>query len=75
MGSKNDKNIYKILNNDLLLRVIACIQRIKDRRLLNLTENSYVGLVLHVTIAVNRIFKEGNTGREPGHGGIAQGNG
>ena len=58
VGSKNDKNIYKILNNDLLLRVIACIQRIKDRRLLNLTENSYVGLVLHVTIAVNRILKK-----------------
>ncbi|WP_125143343.1 BglG family transcription antiterminator [Clostridium transplantifaecale] len=54
--NKNDKNIYKILNNDLLLRVIACIQRVKDRRLLNLTENSYVGLVLHVTIAVNRIL-------------------
>ena len=58
VGSKNDKNIYKILNNDLLLRVIACIQRIKDRRLLNLTANSYVGLVLHVTIAVNRILKK-----------------
>lgn len=54
--NKNDKNVYKILNNDLLLRVIACIQRVKDRRLLNLTENSYVGLVLHVTIAVNRIL-------------------
>lgn len=54
--NKNDKNIYKILNNDLLLRVIACIQKVKDRRLLNLTENSYVGLVLHVTIAVNRIL-------------------
>jgi len=58
VGSKNDKNIYKILNNNLLLRVIACIQRIKDRRLLNLTEHSYVGLVLHVTIAVNRILKK-----------------
>lgn len=34
------------------------IQRIKERRLLNLTENSYVGLVLHVTIAVNRILKK-----------------
>ena len=54
--NKNDKNIYKILNNELILRVIACIQKVQDRRIMNLTENSYVGLVLHVTIAVNRIL-------------------
>lgn len=57
-GNKNEKNIYKILNNDLLLRVVACIHRINDRRILNLTENSYVGLILHVTIAVNRILNK-----------------
>jgi len=56
--NKNDRNIYKILNNDLLHRVITCIQKVPDRRILNLTENSYVGLVLHVTIAVNRILKK-----------------
>lgn len=58
VGNKNDKNIYKILDNDRLLRVVACIQRMKDKRIMNLTENSYIGLVLHVTIAVNRILKK-----------------
>ena len=57
IGSKNDKNIYRVLNDDLILRVIACVQKISDRRIMNLTENSYVGLVLHVTIAINRILK------------------
>lgn len=57
VGNKNEKNIYRVLNDDLLLRVIACLQRINHKRILNLTENSYVGLVLHVTIAVNRIMK------------------
>lgn len=58
VDNKNEKNIYRILNDNLLLRVIACIQRVNDRRILNLTENSYVGLVLHVTIAVDRILKQ-----------------
>lgn len=58
VGNKNDKNIYKILNNERLLRVIACVQRVKDKRILNLTENSYIGLILHVTIAVNRLLNQ-----------------
>lgn len=58
VGNRNEKNIYRVLNDDLLLRVIACVQRTGDRRIMNLTENSYVGLVLHVTIAVNRILKD-----------------
>lgn len=53
----SDKNVYRLLNDDILKRVIACMARMKDRRIRNLTENSYVGLVLHIAIAVNRILK------------------
>lgn len=52
------KNIYHILDDDILKRVTACILRLRDRRIMNLTENSYMGLVIHVTIAVNRMLKQ-----------------
>lgn len=56
VGEKSEKNIYHILDQEILKRVTACILRIRDKRILNLTENSYMGLVIHVTIAVNRIL-------------------
>lgn len=58
LGSRMEKNIYHILDDGILKRVIACIIGLNDERILNLTENSYVGLVLHVTIAIDRIQKE-----------------
>ncbi len=50
-------NIGKILNDDVLKRVVNAIMGIDEERLLTLTENSYVGLVLHISIAINRILK------------------
>ncbi len=47
-----------LLNNDILNRVFLCFQRISDKRLTRLTENSYNGLILYVTIAVNRILQQ-----------------
>lgn len=47
-----------ILNDDLLKRAVTCILNLQDKRIMNLTENSYIGLVLHVTIAINRILKQ-----------------
>lgn len=55
---KNQRNIYRILDDDIVKRVTACILRIGDRRILNLTQDSYLGLVIHLSIAVNRILKE-----------------
>lgn len=52
------KSIYNLINNDVLKQVITCFNSIRDKRLLRLTENSYFGLILHVTIAVNRILQE-----------------
>jgi mannitol operon transcriptional antiterminator len=58
LRDKEGPNIYSLLNNDILNRVIICFQSIRDRRLIRLTENSYIGLILHVTIAVNRILQQ-----------------
>lgn len=55
--SLKNKNISQVLNDDILTRVIKCIMNMNDSRVLNLTENSYVGLVLHISIAINRILK------------------
>ncbi len=53
---KSEKNIYRVLDEETMRRVVSCIQKIQDKRLQNLTENSYTGLVIHVTIAMNRIM-------------------
>lgn len=58
LKDKEGGNIYHLLNNDILKRVITCFQSIRDKRLKRLTENSYIGLILHVTIAVNRILQQ-----------------
>lgn len=50
-------NIGQILNNDILKRVINCIMGMGDSRVMSLTENSYIGLVIHIAIAINRILK------------------
>lgn len=53
---KSEKNVYRVLDEETMRRVISCIQKIQDKRLQNLTENSYTGLVIHVTIAMKRIM-------------------
>lgn len=55
---KNEKNIYRVLDDEIVRRVTSCILKVRDKRVLNLTEDSYLGLVIHVTIAVNRILKQ-----------------
>ena len=56
--NKSERNIYRILDDDIVKRVTACILRIRDKRILNLTQESYLGLVIHVAIAVNRIRRQ-----------------
>ena len=58
LKDREGSNIYSLLNNDILNRVSICFQSIRDKRLTRLTENSYIGLILHVTIAVNRILQK-----------------
>lgn len=46
-----------ILNENLLKGVVNCISSMDSSRVLTLTENSYMGLILHITIAMDRIIK------------------
>lgn len=50
--------IGQILNDDILRRVMDCLAGMDNARVLTLTENSYMGLVIHIAIAINRILKE-----------------
>lgn len=50
-------SIGQILNNDIVQRVMDSMTRVGHNRVLTLTENSYVGLVIHISIAINRIRK------------------
>lgn len=47
----------QILSNDIVKRVMGCITKLGNNRVLTLTENSYVGLIIHISIAINRIQK------------------
>ena len=35
---KSEKNVYRVLDEETMRRVISCIQKIQDKRLQNLTE-------------------------------------
>lgn len=62
--------IGQILNDDILKRVVDCLAGMNNIRVMTLTESSYAGLVIHISIAVNRILK--NETIEPGHGWMEQ---
>lgn len=47
----------QILKEDILKRVVSCLSTIEDKRMLTLTDSSYIGLVLHISIAMSRILK------------------
>lgn len=49
--------VAQVLNDDILKRVINCIMGLHNTSVMTLTENSYVGLVIHIAIAINRILK------------------
>jgi len=46
-----------ILDENIIKKVMECINNIDDGRIVSLTENSYMGLVIHISIAINRIMK------------------
>ena len=53
----HDNSVPQILDGDILKRVVSCLAAMKDKRITNLTENSYNGLILHISIAISRILK------------------
>lgn len=50
-------NIGQLLNEDIMKRVMECITGMNHARVLTLTEDSYIGLIIHTSIAINRILK------------------
>lgn len=58
LSGKSKNTIYRVLDDDILKKVVNTISGLKEERISNLTENSYLGLVLHITIAVNRILQQ-----------------
>ncbi|MDF2540596.1 MAG: transcriptional antiterminator, BglG [Herbinix sp.] len=56
VGIKNIKNQYQLLDEDILKQVGICFASIPDDRIRRLTEESYIGLILHVTIAIERVL-------------------
>lgn len=50
-------SIGQLLDDDIIARTRNCIMDMEDARVLTLTENSYVGLIIHISIAINRILK------------------
>ncbi len=47
-----------ILGEDTVRRVTDCINKINSNYVKMLTENSYIGLIMHISIAVKRILDE-----------------
>lgn len=56
-GGVKKSGLSHILDDDIMKRVMDCIMGMNHTRVLTLTENSYVGLIIHISIAINRILK------------------
>ncbi len=57
LGSFHNGNIYELLNSEVLGRVSRVFQELDEPRLKQMTDESYIGLMLHITIAIDRILK------------------
>lgn len=55
VGISSIKSRYQIIDEKILRQVGICFASIPDERMKRLTEESYIGLILHVTIAIERV--------------------
>lgn len=53
----NKDSIYNLINKDILNKVILAIKSISDKKISLMTESSYIGLIIHLSIAIDRILK------------------
>lgn len=51
----NHEGISQLLDEDILKRVIECLEDISSEQIKELTESSYIGLIIHLAIVVKRI--------------------
>ncbi len=58
-GDWDDASVEKgLMNKAVLQKVVDCLATISDSRLNRMTQESYMRLVIHLTIAIERIRKE-----------------
>lgn len=50
--------IGQMLKEDTMQRVVDCITELDNPNISSLTESSYMGLVIHIAIAINRMIQE-----------------
>lgn len=48
-------NLSHLINEKIMRQVVHCLQKMSNQHVLTLTENSYMGLILHISIAIQRI--------------------
>lgn len=69
-GLWGKNSIGKMLDDGIVRGVMNCIARVDQGKVLAFTESAYQGLVIHISIAINRILKdeviESVEGWEPG---------
>lgn len=46
-----------MLKDDVLKRVVLTLNNMKNTQISNLTQSSYIGLIMHTSIAIDRIFQ------------------
>ncbi|MDO5516670.1 MAG: transcription antiterminator [Clostridium sp.] len=54
----NEKGICELLDINILEEVILCLNDIEDDRIRRLAEQSYISLILHISIAIERCMKK-----------------
>lgn len=55
--STDEGTIYELLNGDVIQRVMNVMNSFEDKRLHQLADNAYIALVMHITIAIQRIMQ------------------
>ena len=54
----SSRNVLRqIFSDNLVDQVVSCIMELQSDRIADLTENAYLGLVIHIAIAINRILE------------------
>lgn len=53
----HEHTMIHVLDEAVMQKVVSCISELGSSKILSLTENSYIGLIVHISVAVNRILK------------------
>ncbi len=48
-------NVYELINSEIMGRVSRAMRTIDNKRLRHMTDNSYISLIMHIAIAMDRI--------------------